>query len=324
MKNRLSESDVHRLMEEGRAVYGSMTCHMASRISDDRLPQGLAPEGIRFFLPSEDREIAEAPSGSVSVDTRGISGNVAVNDQISTICIITCNVDGLGEESSYGDVSSHSRIKKILRHLLGSISKPCEDPVVILFQEVTEDIFPVMKQFLSTRGWQVCVRSSRSHAYFVVTAVGPSLVKSQLAFVSSFDLAHSQQGRHAVTVTVGGWSITNVHAESNSMLQTPQESRDSRERQFDLLARRHLKNGRICHVVAGDLNMRQGEETPFLHERWIESTSVDLKRTYQNSGNRYMFDRVFYRAPDGIAVKRENMRKSKVYTNSSLIISRFV
>ena len=74
----------------------------------------------------------------------------------------------------------------------------------------------------------------------------------------------SRNGRHLLTTRPSGWSIINVHAESGGR---PDE-RDYREKQLQYMSRLHESEEGLACVLAGDFNMRVGEEQWLVREGW--------------------------------------------------------
>jgi hypothetical protein len=159
-------------------------------------------------------------------------------------------------------------------------------------------MYAVLISQLRDKGWQLYLCTKASFDYFVVTAVSPCL-RGHVSKVCSLVFQNSTQGRHYVSVNVAQWCVTNVHVESNAPYVTSLVSRDRRAGQFRILANKHLHEPGHHHVVAGDLNMRQGEEDSFILESWCEANSANVSFTYENEYHRCLYDRCFYRALSG-------------------------
>ena len=144
-------------------------------------------------------------------------------------------------------------------------------------------------------GWSVHKRSSTESAYYVVIAT--KLVKQSGERAKSKLLA-SDQCRHSLTLTRQRMDFITVHAESGgSAVQ-----RDRRASQLQYLARAHESaNGGAC-FLAGDFNLRQGEDQVLLDEGWRDSACqfVDVERsddwTWARGEFRARYDRVYTHA----------------------------
>ena len=144
-------------------------------------------------------------------------------------------------------------------------------------------------------GWSVHKRSSTESVYYVVIAT--KLVKQSGERAKSKLLA-SDQCRHSLTLTRQRMDFITVHAESGgSAVQ-----RDRRASQLQYLARAHESaNGGAC-FLAGDFNLRQGEDQVLLDEGWRDSACqfVDVERsddwTWARGEFRARYDRVYTHA----------------------------
>ena len=145
------------------------------------------------------------------------------------------------------------------------------------------------------REWSVHKRRSAESVYYVVIA--SKLVKQSGERAKSKLLA-SDQCRHSLTLTRQRMDFITVHAESGgSAVQ-----RDRRASQLQYLARAHESaNGCAC-FLAGDFNLRQGEDQVLLNEGWRDSAcEIDdvVERddwTYAGGEFRARFDRVYTHA----------------------------
>ena len=111
-------------------------------------------------------------------------------------------------------------------------------------------------------------------------------------------LLESNQGRHSLTLTRQGMSFITVHAESGGDVA----ERDNRALQLKYLARAHESaDGGAC-FLAGDFNLRQGEDQVLLDEGWRDSACqfVDVERsddwTWARGNFRARYDRVYTHA----------------------------
>ena len=136
--------------------------------------------------------------------------------------------------------------------------------------------------------WKVCRRSEVSEYYFNVTVMRHGSERT-----TSFPFPASANGRHLITTRWSGWTILNTHAESGSRLV----ERDARESQLLHMSRSHEceEQGQLC-VLAGDLNLRVGEERDLQREGWRDAWSsppgVD-DWTWCRGSSTARYDRVF-------------------------------
>ena len=127
---------------------------------------------------------------------------------------------------------------------------------------------------------------------------------------TSFPFPASANGRHLITTRWSGWTILNTHAESGSR---PVE-RDARESQLLHMSRSHEfeEQGQFC-ALAGDLNLRVGEERDLQREGWRDAWSsppgVD-DWTWCRGSSKARYDRFFlHDAGDGESVECAQMRR---------------
>ena len=145
------------------------------------------------------------------------------------------------------------------------------------------------------RGWSLHKRSSTESVYYVVIA---SKLVRQPGERAKSKLLASDQCRHSLTLTRQRMDFITVHAESGgSAVQ-----RDRRASQLQYLARAHESaNGCAC-FLAGDFNLRQGEDQVLLDEGWRDSACqfVDVERsddwTWARGEIRARYDRVYTHA----------------------------
>lgn len=165
----------------------------------------------------------------------------------SHLKLITINVDGLG---SY-QTSAAERMQRIVKKILLS------EPQIILFQEVTSDMYSAIRQYLPP-GWRVWKKRDTTEDYFVATAVQETLATQPGSKISSFSFPSSTNGRHMLSVYFGAWAIANVHLESGGHAR----ERDARAAQLQHLSRWHESSAKECRrcVIAGDFNLREGED----------------------------------------------------------------
>jgi hypothetical protein len=213
------------------------------------------------------------------------------------LVVITANLDGLGCDKSYRGQSAAVRAGKILELIMLSLGGPEEAArkgCILLFQEVVAQAHEVIKKALPS--WSVFARKKRFSDYYVLSMVSPALNSSSLRATSQ-QFAGSQQGRHAVTVYFGNWSVTNAHAESHDHFH-PEQSKESRASQFEAMARPRDDDHFVCQIVAGDLNMRDGEDGEFRTQGWKEPRQEAVNWTYKDLLHQFSarYDRVFYRS----------------------------
>ena len=124
-----------------------------------------------------------------------------------------------------------------------------------------------------------------------------------MPFPSSLD------GRHAVITQCGGWEMQNTHLDSGGCAA----ARDAREVQMRQLRDRHSPvsvSEDAVLVLAGDFNLRGGEEGPLQSAGWRDAwqwPAAPPSEDWAWSGHdrQLRFDRVFvHDAQDGAKVER--------------------
>ena len=156
-----------------------------------------------------------------------------------------------------------TRMEDILTKLLAD-----EKPDVLCFQEITDEMYEVLRKRTSAEGdmreWSLHKRRCTETDYYVVIAT--KYVKQGGERTTS-RLLESNQGRHALTLTRQGMHIITVHAESGGNAA----DRDCRASQLQYLAKAHeCADGGIC-FLAGDFNLREGEDQVLLDGGWRDS-----------------------------------------------------
>ena len=121
-------------------------------------------------------------------------------------------------------------------------------------------------------------------------------------------------GRHMGITQCGGWEIQNTHLESGGGAR----ARDAREVQMRQLCDRQSPvsvSEDAVHVLAGDFNLRGGEEGPLQPVGWRDAWQwpelvPGEDWTWSGYGRRLRFDRVFVRdAQDGTKVERRSIAR---------------
>ena len=145
------------------------------------------------------------------------------------------------------------------------------------------------------RGWSLHKRSGTETVYYVVIA---TKLAKQSGECTRSKLLESNQGRHSLTLSRQGMHFITVHAESGG----DTTARDYRAVQLQYLARAHESAGGNACVMAGDFNLRQGEEQVLLAEGWRDSVCqfADVERndvwTWARGEFSARYDRVYIRA----------------------------
>ena len=142
------------------------------------------------------------------------------------------------------------------------------------------------------RGWSLHKRSGTETVYYVVIA---TKLAKQSGECTRSKLLESNQGRHSLTLSRQGMHFITVHAESGGGTA----ERDCRALQLQYLARAHESaDGDAC-FLAGDFNLRRGEDQVLLAEGWLDSACqvVDVERgddwTWARDEFRARYDRVY-------------------------------
>ena len=145
------------------------------------------------------------------------------------------------------------------------------------------------------RGWSLHRRGSTEYVSYVVIV---SKLAQQTGEHVKTKVLESNQGRHSLTLTRQGMHFITVHAESGG----DAAERDCRALQLQYLARAHESaDGGAC-FLAGDFNLRQGEDQVLLDEGWRDSACqfVDVERsddwTWARGEFRARYDRVYTHA----------------------------
>ncbi len=277
----LSDEAVQEVLEDIRRDAGGVALHAITRAVGAEGRQYLEREGWRALAPAESEEVS------------GDAAAARAEVQSDALSLVTLNVDGLGE---YAD-SPAARMDAILTRVL------LVEPDVLVLQEVTAPMLTLLWRRLPE--WKVYRRRGVSEYYFNVTVMRHGSERT-----TSFPFPASANGRHLITTRWSGWTILNTHAESGSRLV----ERDARESQLLHMSRSHEceEPGQLC-VLAGDLNLRVGEEGHLQREGWRDAWSsspgVD-DWTWCRGSNTARYDRVFlHDAGDGESAECAEIRR---------------
>ena len=245
--------------------------------------QFLETAGMRASLPPQDEVVPDMEESIAAASPAIAAPGAGVGAEIS---LVTINVDGVGE----GHLRSPTqRITDIIAEVLR------DPPDFLLLQEVTMPMYAELKRILD--GWHVYKKYRQAEEYFNVTCVKPRLVATAADKCSSRALRDTTQGRHSLTVKRALWVVTNVHAESGGGAV----NRDARAKQLLDLSRSHEGDDSSVHVLAGDLNLRQGEDQCLLNEGWrdvwisIDGMEEWTWRHTEHQDRYARFDRIYIR-----------------------------
>ena len=172
--------------------------------------------------------------------------------------LVTLNVDGLSSDQY--DRPANERMEKILDEVLST------RPDVVLLQEVTGPMLATVERRCAAATWKIV---KRTHAdvgnYFNVTVAKKSWGGTDQTGRSISFGADTDQSRHLLFLYSREWSVTNVHAESGPTATAS----DKRQDQLQIMSRRHeSQHSRGVCVLAGDFNIRPGEEHCLQIEGW--------------------------------------------------------
>ena len=272
-------ADVEMLLAEVQQCAGGCTLHRITRAAGAQGAHYLEREGLRAMVEAGvDDAVDEVGDARMHTNTRDLS-------------LVTVNVDGLGEYQA----TPGARMRAILPELL----RPAPD--VIMLQEVVDEMYVVLKQCLPD--WKIYRRRGHDFPYFVVTAMR-TMAEAGEERTTSYAFPESQHGRHLLTIRRKGWVLTNVHAESGR----GRIERDERAAQLLHMSRAHEREvGETTCVLAGDLNVRQGEDQCLLQEGWSDASAnrgvADVNEreewTWRSGANMARYDRVYTRGVDG-------------------------
>ena len=273
----LQAAAVGSLLADIEKHYGGYSLHRLVRLASGAGPYYLEREGMRAMLAREDDAVEEVCGSAAAPREPGEPNH-------GEIAMVIVNVDGVG---AY-DLQPADRMEEILTAVLAVT------PDLILMQEVVAEMLPVLKRRLPD--WKIHRRRDVTEEYFNITAMSEAL-HPEAGRTSSYPFSCSRNGRHLLTVRPPGWSIINVHAESGRGVL----ARDCREKQLHHMSRmQECEAGRAC-VLAGDMNIRSGEEHPLESEGWRDVGLVgDSDWTWQRAQNNAKYDRIFVH---GVAIE---------------------
>ena len=229
----------------------------------------LESEGFRAMTGPETVE-GELP------DEHGTRHRTPASD--GELAIVTVNVDSIG----WYEASAKDRMEQILDEVLAVT------PHMLLLQEVSDEMYDVVKRRL--KDWSVTRRLQTKVDHFLVIAVDRARAADTTRF-SSYGFSGSSDGRHILTARQDGWAVVNVHAESGGGL----EETDDRGSQLKYMSRLHEREGTDIAVLAGDFNVREGEDHCLRIEGWrdvwLEARGIDVESpqeewTWRRGSNR--------------------------------------
>ena len=239
-RRQLSDGEVEEVLHDIWRDAGTVTLHAITR--------SVGAEGRQYLETEGWRAMAPADSEAVSADTAPMA-----KAKSEALSLVSLNVDGLGE---YADPPA-TRMDAILARVL------LVEPDALVLQEMTAPMLAQLRRRLPD--WKVCRKGEASEDYFNVTVMRHGSDRT-----TSFPFPASANGRHLITTRRSGWTIFNTHAESGSR----QAERDARESQLLQMSRSHEleEHGQLC-VLAGDFNLRGGEERDLEREGWRDAWS---------------------------------------------------
>ena len=182
-----------------------------------------------------------------------------------------------------------------------------QEPFVMMFQEVTEEMYWVMKEMLST--WSIYRKSKHMFSYFNATAV-KTPEEGRCDKTTCTDLPCSESGRqvpdtgrHVLTVRRGGYTFSNIQAESGSQYGHAKARRD----QFSIIAKTAFREcEEEISIFGGDFNMRRGEDVDILSAGWREASPGEHTITWRHKTRADIcarFDRFYTMAARGTAIE---------------------
>ena len=265
-----TDADVAAILVEISDQCGGATLHRITS-SNTRGEEYLEAAGRNSMLEPEDMAVDEN------------AGEVGGAHAADVVRLVTMNVAGLCDDLR----PAGARMDEILTKLLTD-----EEPDVLCFQEVVDDMYEVLRSRTSAAGdmreWSLHRRRDTETNYYVVTAAKYARLEGERATSKRLE---SKQGRHALTLTRQGMHFITVHAESGG----DAAERDCRALQLQYLARAHERADGCACFLAGDFNLRQGEDQVLLDEGWRDVGRSD-DWTWARGEFRARYDRVYIHA----------------------------
>jgi len=273
--------DVDTIFDDLQLAYGAVTLHRIIFNVHGAGHHFLESQGMRAMEGADDEATEEVGGGT---DARQAPALEERDSRAPTVSLVTHNVDGLGDYPG----SAADRMEAILTVLLQAA------PDMILLQEVTMAMHAVVRRRLA--GWKIYRLRRLEEDYFNVTAVRASLGAADVK-ATTFSFPGSENGRHVITVWRGAWAISNTHAESGGR----SAERNVRAAQLQHLSRSHEASGGLACILAGDLNVREGEDHCLLVEGWRDCfneaprVAGDSSRawTWKRGAHSARYDRVY-------------------------------
>ena len=189
------------------------------------------------MVGAHDVEVAGAQDGG------GPGGGAC--DAAAEISVVTVNVDGFGDYEK----PAATRLEAILDTVLAVA------PDVLLLQEIVPEMYEVARRRLPEPDWLLFRKRRHTEDYFNVTAVRRAPTSS-LGRMTSYPFSASSNGRHLLIARRGAWTVVNAHAESGGRAA----ELDHRAKQLAHMSRMHEHEDGQLWVLAGDFNVREGED----------------------------------------------------------------
>ena len=260
--------------------YGGCSLHCITTTATLAGVHRLQPAGLRAMLPRPTRIVADSSTSTMT----------AAASQIS---LVTVNVAGLNQDDYRR--SAALRITTILERVLRV------KPHVISSQEVTASMLKSARLLLEHEGWRLYHDGDYEQEYFNATAIIGGL---EVDVESESFGSNTNQRRHLLKLKSGPWSFINVHAESGP----DANARDKREGQFQRLSQEHVLDTTHVHVLAGDFNIRDGEEHCLQSAGWTDAWCeagndiVGEEWTWKKGNSSARWDRIYTHSTSALKV----------------------
>ena len=285
----LSVTELFELLAHIQNTCGRVSMHIVTEVPSEGAAFLLSTEGMRAMLPSE---VVETADDHAHGEDHNASGHLDAGTFSSQIKIITLNVAGLNDFR----FQPATRMEHIVQELLPL------DPDVLLFQEVTAEMYAALRKNLC--GWQVRRMQEAPEDYFLVSAVR---APAAAIACSSYLFRSSVNGRHLLTVRVGPWILVNVHADSGGRAA----ERDQRAAQLQHMSRLYESDRVMVNksvALIGDFNARDGEDHILQSEGWVDAWMTQTPAAESWTWHRGMFkaryDRVYTQACAAVEISR--------------------